>query len=239
MSDFVPIPAEQFFRDEPRRHGSRQLDHSFFRSKDGLRGMRTTWIEATGEVCALVGGGSHPEAFIVLGSAPSYRCLEAVLEDPPSHDTSIAWVAEMLEGISGDPSEVESLVAAYDGRIQAAVEDEERRDLASFEVIQLVSLPETNEELAERYGKEDWLAIAAIAVDLLESGVSPRDDAKILARGKEELTEDGCGLLRSLFRDPIAIPLEGSAFINGRHRTAAMRTAGVRRCVVHTDRGRQ
>jgi len=90
---------------------------------------------------------------------------------------------------------------------------------------------------AGRYGKEDWPTIAAIAAELLESGVSPRDEATISARGAEQLTEDGCGLLMSLFGDPIAIPLEASAFINGRHRTAAMRAAGVRRCVVHTDRG--
>ncbi len=239
MPDFAPIPAGRFYEDDPRRDGSRQLDYCFFRSEDGQCGMRTTWIEATGEVCALIGGGSHPEAFILLGNAPSYRCLEAVLEEPPSHDTSIVWVAEMLEQIPDDPRDVESLVAAYNAGIRAEAEDEERRDLASFEVVELASLPETDEEQAERYGEEDWPAIASIAVELSESGVSPRDDASILARGEEELTEEGCGLLRSLFRDPIAIPLEASAFINGRHRTAAMRAAGVRRCVIHTDRGRR
>jgi hypothetical protein len=201
--------------------------------------MQTTWLEATGEVCALIGGGCSPEAFILLGTAPSYRCVEAVLVDPPGHDASIRWVTKMLARIPGDSGEVESLLAAHEERVQAEAEEEERRDVASFEVVDLSELPETDEEEAERYRDASWSVIAALAVELLESGVSPRDDATILARGTKELTKNGPGLLSSLFQDPIAIPLEASAFINGRHRTAAMRAAGVKRCVVHTDRGRK
>jgi hypothetical protein len=201
--------------------------------------MMTTWFEETGEVCALIGGGANPEGFVLLGTAPSYQCLEAVLIDPPGYDASISWVAERLDAIPADPGGIESLLAAHETRAQAETEEAERRELASFEVVDLAELPMTGEIEAERYGDADWQSIAGLAVELFGGGISPHDDQAIGARGAEVLKEDDCGLLRSLFFDPIAIPREASAFINGRHRTAAMRTAGVKRCVVHTDRGHQ
>lgn len=237
MDEFHPIPAEQFLAQDPRRQNSRQWDHGHFSDDDHGRRSLLTWIEATQEVCALVGGGRYPEAFILLGRAPTHRCLEAVLENRPDHEASIAWVAEMLDGIPADPEDVRSLVAAYDSRVRAEAENEERRYLESFEVVELSSLPETDRKEAIRYADEDWAAIATVAVELLASGVSPRDEESILERGGEVLSDSGCGLLGSLFGDPIAIPREGTAFINGRHRTAAMRAAGVPRCVVHIDRG--
>jgi hypothetical protein len=201
--------------------------------------MRVTWIKATSEVCALIGGSRYPEAFILLGTAPSYESMEAVLFDPPGPRASIRWVAEMLRGIPGEDKDVQALVADYEARMREEDERAVREALASFEVVELSELPETDEQEAERYGEENWAAIARIAVELFEGGVSPRDDEAILARGRRELTTDGCGLLRSLFCDPIAIPKDASAFINGRHRTSAMRAAGVKRCVVDTDRGRR
>jgi hypothetical protein len=239
VTDFVAIPAEQFFAEDARRYGSRQWDYGFFCSEDGDRGMQTTWLEATGEVCALIGGGRYPDAFILLGTAPSYLAMEAVLVDPPGPETSIRWVAEKLRQIPQDTEGLRKFLTAYEARVQSEAEEAERQDLASFEVVELLQLPETEEQEAKRYGEADWPKIAHIAVDLLETGVSPHDDEAILARGKDELTDEGCGLLHSLFHDPIAIPQEASAFINGRHRTAAMRAAGVKRCVVHTDRGRR
>jgi hypothetical protein len=239
VPEFSPIPAKRFFAENPRRRGSAQWDHGFFLSEDEKRGMQLTWIEATGEVCALIGAGRYPEAFILLGTAPSYTAMEAVLVDPPGNHASIRWVADMLQRIPGEDKDVRALVADYEARLQEEAEKVEREALASFEIIELSELPDTEEQEAERYAGENWPAIARIAVELLETGVSPRDDEAILARGRPELTKDGCGLLRSLFCDPIAIPKEASAFINGRHRTAAMRAAGVKRCVVDTDRGRQ
>lgn len=239
MAYFVAIPAEQFFAQDVRRRESSQWDYGFFRSEDGGHGMLTTWIEATGEVCALIGGGRYPDGFILLGTAPSYQAVEAVLADPPGPETSICWVAERLRYIPRDDEKLRSLLAAYEARIHEEAEEAERQELASFEVVELSELPETEERESERYGEADWLAIAHVAVDLLEAGVSPHDEETILARGRSELTSTGCGLLHSLFHDPIAIPLEASDFINGRHRTAAMRAAGVKRCVVHTDRGRR
>jgi hypothetical protein len=233
------IAAEEFFAGDQRRRRSRQWDYGFFRSVDGNRGMLTTWFEATGEVCALIGGGQNSDGFILLGTAPSYQCVEAILIDAPEHDTSIGWVAERLAHIPADPAGIASLLAAHEARTQAETKEAERRYLASFEVVDLVELPVTDGKLAKRYGCADWLAIAELAVELLEEGVSPRDDETVRTRGSSVLTRESCGLLRSLFFDPIAIPREASAFINGRHRTAAMRAAGVRRCVVHTDRGHE
>jgi hypothetical protein len=201
--------------------------------------MQITWLEGTGEVCALIGGGRYPDGFIELGVAPSYECVEAVLIDRPGHDASIGWVAERLAEIPGDPGEIKSIVAAYEARMQAEAEEGERRELASFEVVELAELPVTDAELAERYGDADWLAIADLAVELLEEGVSPHDDETIQARGTGVLAKEDCVLLSSLYFAPIAIPREASAFVDGRHRTAAMRAAGVSRCVVHIDRGEE
>jgi hypothetical protein len=237
VSPFDPIPAEEFYAANRRRRDSRQWDHGFFRSADGERGMQITWLEATDEVCALIGGGRYPDDFILLGSAPSYRCLEAMLVDRPGYDTSIGWVAERLAGMPTDPREVESMLATFEARMQAESEEAERRELASFEVVDLADLPATNGEEADRYRDADWPAIAELAVTLLKEGVSPHDEEAIRARGRVGLTGEDRGLLQSLFFDPIAIPREASAFINGRHRTAAMRAAGVKSCVVHTDRG--
>jgi hypothetical protein len=238
VADFVAIPAEQFFAEDARRRNSSQWDYGFFRSVDGDHGMLTTWIEATGEVCALIGGGRYPKAFVLLGTAPSYKVVEAVLVDRPGPDASICWVAHRLRHIPQDAEKLRLLLATYEARVQEEAEEAERQELASFEVVELSELPETEEAEAERYSEEDWPAIAQISVELLEAGVSAHDDDAIMARGRNELTSTGCGLLHSLFHDPIAIPQEASAFINGRHRTAAMRAAGVKRCVVHTDRGR-
>lgn len=237
MLRFDPTPADEFFAGDRRRSRSRQLDYGRFQSMDGQRGMQITWLEQTGEVCALIGGGQYPDGFILLGSAPSYECMEAVLIDRPGYDASIGWVAERLAGIPSDPGEIESMLVSYEARMEAETEEGERRELASFEVVDLEELPATDAELAERYGKADWPAIASLAIELLEEEVSPHDDKTIRARGTAALTNEGCGLLQSLFFAPIAIPREASAFINGRHRIAAMRAAGVRRCVVHTDRG--
>lgn len=237
MADFVAILAEQFFVEDARRRESSQWDYGFFRAVDGNHGMLITWIEATGEVCALIGGGRYPKAFILLGTAPSYKAVEAALVDRPGPEASICWVVERLRHIPQDAEKLRSWLAGYGARVQEEAEEAERQDLASFEVVELSNLPETDEAEAERYREEEWQAIARIAVDLLEAGVSPHDDEAILARGRKELTSTGCGLLHSLFHDPIAIPQEASDFIDGRHRTAALRAAGVQRCVVHTDRG--
>lgn len=74
-------------------------------------------------------------------------------------------------------------------------------------------------------------------MELSEADGSARDQDSILARGRLDVGLEDCGLLWIPFYDPIAIPAEGTAFINGRHRTASVRAAGVRHCVVHTDRG--
>jgi hypothetical protein len=237
MAASAPIPAEAFYAADQRRRDSRQWDNGFFRSEDGEKEMQITWLEATGEVCALIGGGRNPDGFILLGTAPNFDCIAAVLIDRPGRDASIGWVAERLAEIPTDPGEIESMVAAYKARIQADTEEGERREVASFEVVDLAELPATDTELAERYLDADWCAIAGLAVDLLEGGVSPHDDEAIQARGAAVLPDDDGVLLWSLFFTPIAIPREATAFIDGRHRTAAMRAAGVRRCVVHTDRG--
>jgi hypothetical protein len=121
------------------------LDYGIFRSETGDRGLQTTWFEATGEVCALIGGGQFPDAFILLGKAPSYRCLEAVLIDRPGFETTIGWVAEMLVTIPKDPEGVEALVADHEERVRAENEETERRDIASYEVVALADLPMTDE----------------------------------------------------------------------------------------------
>jgi hypothetical protein len=163
--------------------------------------------------------------------------LEAVLVDRPDFRTSIVWVAEMLGRISGETGASEELVSRYEERLRLEAAEGERRHLASFQVIDLSTLPETEKHEGERYAEADWPVIARIAVGLLETGVSPRDQTAIITQGRVELSEQDCGLLWSLFYDPIAIPREGSLFINGRHRTASMRAAGAERAVVHTDRG--
>lgn len=196
-----------------------------------------TWFEATHEVCALVGGGRYPDAFILLGKAPSFKSLEAVLVDRPGPATSVVWVAEMVDKIPGEDATIEELVSAYDERLRVEAEEDERRHLASFEVIDLCQLPRTEACETERHGEADWVGIARIAVDLLETGISPCDQSVITSRGQLELNEEDCGLLWSLFCDPIAITGDRSVFINGRHRTASMRATGVTRSVVHTDRG--
>jgi hypothetical protein len=132
--------------------------------------MQVTWLEETGEVCALIGGGQHPDGFIVLGIVPSYELLGAVLIDRPGYDTSVGWVAERLAQTPTDPGEIELVVAAYEARVQGEAEEDERRELASFEVVDLDELPSTDAELAERYGDADWPAIAALAVELLAEG---------------------------------------------------------------------
>ncbi len=237
MQKLCTIPAMRFLAEDPRRRGSRQWDHGFFRCKDGERGSLVTWIEATGEVCALVGSGSEPEAFIPLGTAPSHRALEAVLDDRPDASASIVWVAQRLEEIPKEPDAIDALISGYEERLRIEAEETERAHLASFEVLELTELPDTDEEEAERWGGADWTKIAEIAVELSDAGVSARDQKSIEARGQVALDAKDVGLLWSLFYDPIAIPSEGTIFINGRHRTAAMRAVGVRRCVVHTDRG--
>jgi len=237
MGDYSATPSERFFEEDSNRGESRQLDYGFFQLEDGGRGSMVTWFETTNEVCALIGSGSKPQAFILLGTAPSYRSLEAVLADRPEPSTSIVWVAEQLKNMPRDPDALGDLVSTYEERLLIEAEDIERRHLASFEVMALAELPETEEEEAERWSMANWPSIAQIAVELWEAGVSARDQESIVERGSRDLGPEDCGLLWSLFYDPIAIPTENTAFINGRHRTAAMRAAGVIRCVVHTDKG--
>jgi hypothetical protein len=77
-----------------------------------------------------------------------------------------------------------------------------------------------------------------LAVRTFESGVSPRDLTAIgRVEAASQLSPSDQGAFSSLFVDPIVARPGADYYTNGRHRVAAMRRAGVVRCVVHTYAG--
>jgi hypothetical protein len=124
------------------------------------------------------------------------------------------------------------------------ISDEEMR--GSFEVVRLEDLPPDGIEVVPsvdqacgcHWCEADWPAIANTAVAILEAGIDPLNDAAIHSHS-EALGWRENGWLQSLFNPTQAIIVlrDSQQFTNGRHRTHALRVAGVERCVVYTGRG--
>jgi hypothetical protein len=228
------LNAAEFYGANPRRAESKQWDRGHW--YEGPRHAQITWIEATWEVCAIYGRHDE-ESYEVLGRLPSYELLEALLADGHEHDQSLGWARGRIQ-CAPTGRQADELVAAYATRLAAEDADQERREIASFEVVDLSDLPSTPEEFAERYPDSDWSAIAELAVAAFESGISPRD-LRAVERfaARSELSPHDRSALLSLFVDPIVARPGDDHFTNGRHRVAAMRRASVRRCVVHTHAG--
>lgn len=118
---------------------------------------------------------------------------------------------------------------------QRELEEAERvmaSERAAFCVLELARLPSTPAGFARRYGDLDWRLLARAAIEIFESGVDPLDREAIMAR------TDALGgsafqstMLASLFRSPITVSLDAGSYTDGMHRTAALRAAGVERCV--------
>jgi len=125
--------------------------------------------------------------------------------------------------------------------------DDEQR--ASFEVVELSLLPpdrierETPKPGSGRtcgcfHCRREWRRIAAVSVEVLEQGVDPLDREAVLAYAASSLSGDRDRLcLCSLFSDPIVVSPGEEVFTNGRHRTHAMRMAGVERAAIYTKAG--
>jgi hypothetical protein len=125
--------------------------------------------------------------------------------------------------------------------------DDEQR--ASFEVVDLSSLP--NDEMHPTPSKwwsrrpcgcdhcaGDWRRIAAASVEVLELGIDPIDRGAIQRHAKRRLRSARDQVwLCSLFQSPILAAPGDERFTDGRQRTHAMRTAGVRWAVIYTKAG--
>jgi hypothetical protein len=85
------------------------------------------------------------------------------------------------------------------------------------------------------YHATDWRLAAAVAVELLE--LSLADDRDELARRVRALggRDAEIDATTSLFRDPIAWRPGADSVRNGQHRTCALKTCGVRSCIVDTS----
>jgi hypothetical protein len=114
------------------------------------------------------------------------------------------------------------------------ISDEEKR--ASFEIVELSTLPAAPKDLDVLPG--DWFSIAAAAVAYVEDGGNPLDGRAVNAFARARLAQsaDRSELFR-LFADPIVYGRGDMGFTNGRHRVHVMRLAGVERCVIYTKAG--
>jgi hypothetical protein len=155
------------------------------------------------------------------------------------------------------PSEVRRLIDALPGELieltdvecrhlaalrERRIEEEQAQlaaERASYEVVRLDTLPPIVElEDAKQCVRADWRAIAETAVLMLRGGVDPLDGDQVSALCEASgLSASDQRWLASLFRDPIVVSDESEHYTNGRHRTLAMRIAGVHECVVHTYAG--
>jgi hypothetical protein len=165
------------------------------------------------------------------------------------HFTDVQWHDMSEEEVERDVgiSPLPSIKLAADEQLRLAEirqADEEEcqailvRERASMQIVALDDLPPTDVELPSSYRDANWAQVAEFAEQLLRSGIDPLNRDAVRRETKRRLADLGdAGWVLSLFFDPIVVSLESKQYTNGRHRTHAMRLAGVRTCVIHVEPG--
>jgi len=150
----------------------------------------------------------------------------------------------LLDGeLPGDLLEVTDAEAARLSEVRDRRRREDERwtagERASFQVIELQHLPPTD-DVDPTAPDADWPTVVDVATSILDDGVDPLDQ-RAVRRAIEavRLPALEAGLLASPFRDAIVAAPGDESFTNGRHRTAAMRDAGVAACVINTRAGQR
>jgi hypothetical protein len=95
------------------------------------------------------------------------------------------------------------------------------------------TLPDSEVDLAGWHGAHvDWYSVSQVAVEVFEAGVDPLDRGEVKHRvAQSNLREADRSWAEDLFCQPVAIYSRSRLWVDGRHRTQAMREAGVKRCL--------
>jgi hypothetical protein len=104
----------------------------------------------------------------------------------------------------------------------------------AFRVVSIDTLPDSEVDLAGWHGPHvDWYSVSQVAVEIFEAGVDPLDHDEVKRRVTEsELRPGDRSWAEGLFCEPVGIYRRSRRWVDGRHRTNAMRGAGVKRCLV-------
>lgn len=209
--------------------------------------VRLDWLETTGEIIARPVTDSDEGPVGLLGRAPSYEvACAAVWANLVVRPRGIDWASRRIAYIGDGPAgRQKAMVADHYAREKAwqrVCRDAERRTFSVGNVADLPPVDLEEEGLPATpsgrcrcdHCQGDWLKIAAASVQALEDGIDPLDYEAVTRFALKSLSSDADRLwLASLFRDPIALySWDAGYFVNGRHRTHALREAGVTRCAV-------
>jgi hypothetical protein len=179
----------------------------------------------------------------LLGRVRDGQVIEALLDslmaraELAGRGLNRADITNLVSLLPHSAEEDKVLVATWKEREQEAqriVQDGRRR---SFDVVPVDKLPVTDQGSLRRGGSvdyegADWKAIAVAAESYLATGGDPNDSEDACRVGRETgLSESDLHWLQDLFSDPIS--LSDDNYGNGRHRTEAMREAGVERIVIN------
>jgi hypothetical protein len=223
----------EFIAGDPARH-SPERDFGRWRYTGGT--ALIIWIPRTSEVVATpAASGLRPVE--VLGRVQSEEALIAALLSDPDRTESLAWARERIRTLPTDPEAIARFVDEMERARNRLIAEERERRRRAYRVVAVAELPGPGVMQACADGGPpcavcragDWSAVAAAAIAILSAGIDPLDRAAVERAAAVWLDGPDVALAVELLREPIEV--HGDQHNDGRHRTHALKRAGVAFCV--------